>query len=197
MQLELLRVAGEWQAVLSSLALELLQVPRDQWHTCKGVPAMVRNLVQEREAVLAFVHTVCDEVSCDAVILQQMKLFRYVCSNYSTYDSANCLKGVLRSYLRQAVRAGNWITLPEKRQGEGVLIGRMVCEGENDESRILVAVLPHNGWALYNKKPLGWPSVRRRSITVKYRYLVYTKSKDMRPYIACLKPYAPAMGPFS
>ena len=59
---ELLRVAGEWQGVLSSLALELLQVPREQWHSCKGVPAMVRNLVQEREAVLAFMHTVCDEV---------------------------------------------------------------------------------------------------------------------------------------
>lgn len=39
-----------------------MQMPREQWASCSGVPAMVRNLIQEREAVLAFVHTIVDEV---------------------------------------------------------------------------------------------------------------------------------------
>lgn len=59
---ELRRVAAEWQQTLSTLALQLLQVPRDQWHKVAAVQAMVSNLAAEREAVVAFLHTIMDEV---------------------------------------------------------------------------------------------------------------------------------------
>lgn len=59
---ELNRVAAEWQGVLPTLALQLLQVPRAQWHTVAAVQAMVMNLAAEREAVVGFLHTVIDEV---------------------------------------------------------------------------------------------------------------------------------------
>ncbi|KAF8070905.1 COG8 [Scenedesmus sp. PABB004] len=59
---ELTRVADEWQKVLPTLALQLLQVPRARWHTVAAVQGMVGNLSAEREAVVAFLHTVVDEV---------------------------------------------------------------------------------------------------------------------------------------
>ncbi|KAF6253607.1 hypothetical protein COO60DRAFT_1668193 [Scenedesmus sp. NREL 46B-D3] len=59
---ELQRVAAEWQKVLPTLALQLLQVPKEQWHTVAAVQAMVDNLAAEREAVVAFLHTIVDEV---------------------------------------------------------------------------------------------------------------------------------------
>lgn len=59
---ELHRVASEWQGVLPTLALQLLQVPRAQWHTVAAVQAMVMNLAAEREAVVGFLHTVINEV---------------------------------------------------------------------------------------------------------------------------------------
>jgi hypothetical protein len=59
---ELHRVASEWQSVLPTLALQLLQVPRAQWHSVAAVQAMVMNLAAEREAVVGFLHTVIDEV---------------------------------------------------------------------------------------------------------------------------------------
>jgi hypothetical protein len=39
------------------------QVPKEQWHTVAAVQAMVDNLAAEREAVVAFLHTIVDEVS--------------------------------------------------------------------------------------------------------------------------------------
>lgn len=59
---ELQRVAADWQRVLPTLALQLLQVPRAQWHTVGAVQAMVTNLAAEREAVVGFLHTLIDEV---------------------------------------------------------------------------------------------------------------------------------------
>jgi hypothetical protein len=59
---ELHRVAADWQRVLPTLALQLLQVPRVQWHTVAAVQAMVNNLAAEREAVVGFLHTLIDEV---------------------------------------------------------------------------------------------------------------------------------------
>lgn len=59
---ELNRVAADWQRVLPTLALQLLQVPRAQWHTVGAVQAMVTNLAAEREAVVGFLHTLIDEV---------------------------------------------------------------------------------------------------------------------------------------
>jgi len=59
---ELHRVAADWQRVLPTLALQLLQVPRAQWHTVAAVQAMVNNLAAEREAVVGFTHTLIDEV---------------------------------------------------------------------------------------------------------------------------------------
>jgi hypothetical protein len=58
---ELSRVARDWAAVLPTLALELLQVPQERWASCPHVERMVANLVAEREAVVAFVDTVCNE----------------------------------------------------------------------------------------------------------------------------------------
>jgi hypothetical protein len=49
--------------VLPALALELLQVPQERWASCANVGRMIANLVSEREAVAAFVNTVCSEVS--------------------------------------------------------------------------------------------------------------------------------------
>lgn len=66
---ELHRVAADWQRVLPNLALQLLQVPRAQWHTVRAVQAMVTNLAAEREAVVGFLHVVMDEVSLDDVII--------------------------------------------------------------------------------------------------------------------------------
>lgn len=63
---QLNRVAADWQRVLPTLALQLLQVPRAQWHTVAAVQAMVNNLAAEREAVVGFLHTLIDEVCvCD------------------------------------------------------------------------------------------------------------------------------------
>lgn len=59
---QLNRVAADWQRVLPTLALQLLQVPRAQWHTVAAVQAMVNNLAAEREAVVGFLHTLIDEV---------------------------------------------------------------------------------------------------------------------------------------
>jgi hypothetical protein len=59
---ELSRVATEWKTLLSPLALQLLQVPREQWHKVAAVQAMVANLAAERDAVVAFLHHVMDEV---------------------------------------------------------------------------------------------------------------------------------------
>lgn len=67
---ELHRVAADWQRVLPTLALQLLQVPRAQWHTVGAVQAMVTNLAAEREAVVGFLHTLIDEV-------RQMHLSRF------------------------------------------------------------------------------------------------------------------------
>lgn len=39
---ELSRVAQEWQRVLPTLALQLLQVPRDQWHTVAAVQVSIK-----------------------------------------------------------------------------------------------------------------------------------------------------------
>eukprot|EP00775_Hariotina_reticulata_P006223 gene6223-6460_t len=58
---ELKNVAAEWQKILPTLALQLLQVPKQQWHTVTAVRSMVANLAAEREAVVAFLHTLLDE----------------------------------------------------------------------------------------------------------------------------------------
>lgn len=77
---ELRRVAQEWQSLLSTLALQLLQVPRDQWHRVAAVQGMVANLSAERDAVVAFLHTIMDEVGrcccgcCRCGLLQMLHL---------------------------------------------------------------------------------------------------------------------------
>jgi hypothetical protein len=48
-----------------SAVLLLLQVPKEQWHTVAAIQAMVDNLAAEREAVVAFLHTIVDEVRGD------------------------------------------------------------------------------------------------------------------------------------
>jgi hypothetical protein len=60
-------IDAEQLSFLSCMLLLLLhcagQVPKEQWHTVAAVQAMVDNLAAEREAVVAFLHTIVDEVS--------------------------------------------------------------------------------------------------------------------------------------
>lgn len=78
---DLRKVASEWQQLLPVLALELLQISKDQWHMCGTVKSVIRNLAQEREAVLSFLYTVCDEVSF-MVLRSQLQLLIVLRSAY-------------------------------------------------------------------------------------------------------------------